>query len=348
MSGPAGPPVTGPDTEGVGRVLEGAAARFGAAAAAARAALPVRAPAAVRSLVVACGPRAAPAGEAFAALAAPVAPVPVQTVDHEHLPGHVGGGCVVLVGALGPEEAAALEPLAAEATGRGASVLCVGAAGFLGPDFAPEPPRPSTPAALAPLLELLPSLLVVAGWVGVLPPALELAEAMEAALSSCGGHPPELGPPGRLARRIGRAVPLFEGAAGVGEVAARAFRRSWNELAKAPAIATAQPSASRAEVAGFGQHGDVTRQLLVLVSLRSPADAPGDRLRSELFAELAGEALADVVEIDATAADPAGALAELCWLGAATAFSRARQEGLDPGPVPAADELEARLAGSRR
>jgi hypothetical protein len=306
--------------------------------------------------VVCCGPRAAAGGEALVALAGPASEVPVATAPHTQLPGHVGGGCLVVVVALGEGEAALLEPAAAEAVDRGASVLLAGAGGQVAPAGhggweGLRPPGPVAPVALAPLVEVLPALLAVAAWAGVLPDGpTALAEAragLDTAAAGWAGGPGTVAHEG-LARRIGRGIPLFEGAAGVGAAAARSWRRSWNLLAKAPAIAAAEPGAAFAEVAGFGQLGDVTRQLLVLVSLRTAADAGEDRVRSDLLAELAGEALAGWVEVEAAPDRPAGALAHLLWLGAATAYARARQEGLDPGPVPAPAEVEARLWATRR
>ena len=41
-----------------------------------------------------------------------------------------------------------------------------------------------------------------------------------------------------------------------------------NENAKAPAFWNAYPELDHNEICGWGQHGDVTRQLLTLVELR--------------------------------------------------------------------------------
>ena len=345
--GPAGQDGGGGD--GVGAALAGAAAQVATAADEAMASLVACERPATTALVVACAPRAAGAGGLLDALVAPGAPVPVTLTGHHRLPAHVGPGTVVVAVGLGPAEAALVEPVALEGERRGATVVRAGAGGQLelGRSGLFAAAEPSTPLALAPLVELLPGLLAVAGWAGALPDPRAVLDEIGGALSACARAPLDLGLPGTLARRIGRAIPLVEGAAGAGAVAAVAWRRAWNLVAKAPAIVAVQPAASVGEVAGFGQHGDVTRQLVVLVSLRTPADHPDDRRRSEVFAELVGEALVDVVHVDAAAPGVAGSLAELCWLGVATAYARARQEGLVPGPVPAVDELEERLRPAR-
>lgn len=350
--------MTGPDTEGIGEALAGAGVAFAAAGAAATEALRGLRPGSPSAVVLVAGPRAQPACEAAAALLRPTSPVPVEHADGSVLAAYVGKGSLVVVCGLGGLEAHQAARVANEAAGRGADVLVVGGRGHLAPHGA-TPPAPAggdplgpdgerAPVALAPLVEVLPALVAVAGWAGLLPDAGQAGAGAAAALSAAAGS---LGTPGgahhdRLARRIGRTIPLFEGASGIGAVVARSWRRSWNLLAKAPAFATTQPRAAFEDVAGFGQHGDVTRQILTLVSLRTAADAPGDVTRSRLFAELADEALAGTLEITAPGDEPAAALVRLEWLGLATAYARACQEGLDPGPLPAPDEVEARLAAA--
>lgn len=348
--------MTGPDTEEIGKALADAGGAFATAGAAAEEALERLRPPSPSAVVLVAGPRGAPACEAAAALVRPSAPVPVVTSETvAALPAHVGKESLVVICAVGAFEDEEAARVTSEAAARGAAVLVVGTGGSVtrhgeaaaqgGPGSSGAKGDPG-PAALVPLVEVLPALLALAGWAGLLPGAdaarAEAVAALSGAASSLGT--PEGPPHERLARQIGRTIPLFEGASGIGAVAARSWRRSWNLLAKAPAFATAQPRAAFEEVAGFGQHGDVTRQLLTLVSLRTAADAPADVARSRLLAELADEALAGTLEIAAPGDRPVAALVHLEWLGLATAYARASQEGVDPGPLPAPDEVEARLA----
>ena len=71
-----------------------------------------------------------------------------------------------------------------------------------------------------------------------------------------------------LARRIGRTIPLVYGGGPIGAVAAMRWKCQVNENAKAPAFANRLPELCHNEAAGWGQHGDVTRQVLTLVQLR--------------------------------------------------------------------------------
>ncbi|MCU1490806.1 MAG: bifunctional phosphoglucose/phosphomannose isomerase, partial [Acidimicrobiaceae bacterium] len=158
-------------------------------------------------------------------------------------------------------------------------------------------------------------------------------------------------PPDRssaLAARIGRTIPLIEGARGVGAVAAMRWKSLVNARAKSLAIAAGQPVASVEEVSGFGQNGDVTRQLVTLVLLRTPGDLPADVLRLRVGAELTEEALAGVLEIEASGDGPLAHLLDLEWTGNALADALAAREDLDPGPAPAADAVRARLYTSAR
>lgn len=335
-------------SDAVADALATAGDRFAAAAEAAASDLSTWSPAETADNVtlLVAGPRAEGACEAAGALLRPVSALPVVVADEGQLPGHVDKGALVAVAALGPLERRRAAALAGEASARGADVLVVGEAGRV----ARAEPTPhgsvatASPAATAGLLDVLPALLVLGEETGVAPRgiAADAAAALTTAAASFGGGQPALHD--RLARRIGRAVPLFEGARGIGAVAARSWRRSWNLLAKAPAIATAQPGAAFAEIAGFGQHGDVTRQLLLLVSLRTAVDPSEDVFRSRLFAELAGEALAGELEVAAAGDGAVAALVHLEWLGMATAHARALQEGLDPDALPVPGDVEARLA----
>lgn len=333
------PPVDG--GEDVRAALAGAGRAFAAAVEAARRDLAALGPPPRPvGAVVAGGARTGPACEGLAAALSSSSPVPVLAADNDRLAAHVGAGWLVAVCWHGDRERRAAGALAAAAEARGASTLLVGPGGAV--TTAAGCSGAAGPIATAPLVEFLPALVAVAEGTGLVRAgtAAEGVEALVAAAGTGGGDPAA---PEALARRIGRTIPLFEGASGIGAAAARSWRRSWNLLAKAPAIAAAEPGASFEEVCGFGQHGDVTRQLVTLVSLRTAADAAEDRARSELLAELVGEAVAGAVCVEVPGEGTLGPLARLEWVGLATAEARAAQEGLDPGPIPAADDLEARL-----
>ena len=75
-------------------------------------------------------------------------------------------------------------------------------------------------------------------------------------------------PARELARKIGRTIPIIYGSGGLGGVAALRWKQSVNENAKAPAFWNEYPELDHNEVCGWGQHGDVTRQVFTLVELR--------------------------------------------------------------------------------
>jgi len=81
------------------------------------------------------------------------------------------------------------------------------------------------------------------------------------------------GPAEEVARLIGRTIP-----SSTARRVDRGGRRRWktqiNENAKTPAFFAVQPELSHNEVAGWGQNGDVTRQVLSLVTLRHAGEHP--------------------------------------------------------------------------
>ncbi len=75
-------------------------------------------------------------------------------------------------------------------------------------------------------------------------------------------------PARELARHLGRTIPLIYGGGALGGVAAYRWKCDMNENAKAPAFWHQYPELDHNEICGWGQHGDVTRQLFSLVELR--------------------------------------------------------------------------------
>ena len=69
-------------------------------------------------------------------------------------------------------------------------------------------------------------------------------------------------------------MPLVWGGGTLGAVAALRWKADVNENAKAPAFFNFFPELDHNEICGFGQHGDVTRQLVTLVELRHGGEHP--------------------------------------------------------------------------
>ena len=110
-----------------------------------------------------------------------------------------------------------------------------------------------------------------------------------------------------------------------------------NLNAKSPAFCGALPAAGYDEVSGWGQGGDVTRQVMSLVLLRHAGEPPA---AASLFAgvrQATDEVMADVLEVQAVGEDDLARLFDLALLGELVSLHLARREGVDPGPVPAVE-----------
>ncbi len=151
-------------------------------------------------------------------------------------------------------------------------------------------------------------------------------------------------PADRLARHIGRLMPIIYGGGGVGSVAATRWKTQFNENAKVPAFANVMPELCHNEVCGWGQNGDITRQVFRVVNLRHEFEHPQIARRFELVGALIDEVVASVDEVVAEGDGPLAQLLDLMLFGDFVSLYRAAQEGLDPGPVPVLDDLKAALA----
>lgn len=146
-----------------------------------------------------------------------------------------------------------------------------------------------------------------------------------------------------LARRIGRTIPLVYGGSGIGNVAASRWKTQVNENAKAPAFANTVPELCHNEIAGWGQHGDLTRQVFSLVQLRHEHEHPQVMKRFELATRWTEEVMGGVHEVHAEGDGALAQLLDLISFGDFVSLHLAFQEGVDPGPVPVLDEIKAAL-----
>lgn len=157
------------------------------------------------------------------------------------------------------------------------------------------------------------------------------------------GVDPLKNPARELARKIERTIPLLYGGGAMGEAAAVRWKRDINENAKAPAYASGYPEIDHNEICSFGQHGDVTRQILTLVELRHDFEHPQVSRRFEITRELIREALNDVLEVRAAGATQLAQALDLVYVGAWTSLYMAYLADVDPGPIPAIDQLKSSL-----
>lgn len=302
------------------------------------------------AVVVAGMGGSAVAGEVLQAVAASRSALPVVLVNSASAPRLLGPTTLVFAVSFSgaTEETLAVAHAALSA---GAPVVAMTAGGALGamvsagagvvvkPPPGPQvsQPRAAAGAVAARLLLVCEQLGFIDGVTADLGAACGQLEIRSRELASGGGIAAE------VARQIGRTVPVFHGASGLGAVAARRWKTQVNENAKAPAYFGVQPEVCHNEVCGFGQHGDVTRQVLTLVNLYVGSEDVNLARRFELFAELTSEALARVVEVEAAGASELARFFDLVMIGDFVSLHLAAREGIDPGPVPTLVELKERL-----
>ena len=147
-----------------------------------------------------------------------------------------------------------------------------------------------------------------------------------------------------MARRIGRTIPLIYGGAGIGQVAALRWKAQFNENCKIPAFHNTVPEMCHNEICGFGQHGDVTRQLLQVITLRHEFEHPQIARRFELVGDILDEVVRGVETVVAEGEGPLAQLLDLVIFGDFVSLHLAAQEGVDPGPVPILEDIKAALA----
>jgi len=101
-------------------------------------------------------------------------------------------------------------------------------------------------------------------------------------------------------------------------------------------------------VAGWGQHGDITRQLLTLVNLRYRDEHPRIAARFGLVDDIVREVRGgDRGGGGRGGGAPGPGFWDLVIFGDFVSLHLAAQEGRDPGPVPVLTEIKSRLESGR-
>jgi glucose/mannose-6-phosphate isomerase len=288
------------------------------------------------------------AGDVLVAAAGMFLPVPVMVVKSYESPNFVGEGTLVFAISFSGDTEETVEA-ASEAAVAGARVVCVTRGGELGrlaaswgapvvpvPDDIPQPRAGIGALAIPPL--------VVLEEIGLFPLASRWIDAAVDQLTRRRDALLNEGEPATgLARAIGRTVPLVQGGGSIGATAAARWKTQINENANAPAFSSAVPELCHNEIQGWGQHGDVTRQVFTVVHLRHEFEHPQVVRRFDIVRELLLEVVADVVEVRAEGEGQLAQVLDLILVGDVTSLHLAAQEGLDPGPVPALERMKAEL-----
>ena len=299
---------------------------------------------AIASVVVVGSGEAALAGDLIAAVAGPFMAVPLVVHRGYELPSFVGPDTLVIALSASGATAETLAPTEA-AYEAGAALLSVtrpdGMLAELSATWqtamVPVDPDTSPRTELVPLA--IPPLLVLED-LGLFPGAREwVVRAAAQLVRRRENIDAGLDPAVAIARTIGRTIPLVYAAGPLGLVAAHRWKHQINLSAKVPAFSNAVPDLCHNEIAGWGQHGDVTRQVFTRVDLRHDFEHPDDGARFDQVGEMTLEVVADVARLDAEGEGALAQVLDLTFVGDLCAVEMALAEGVDPGPVPAVEAL---------
>ena len=288
------------------------------------------------------------AGDILLATAGPFMSVPVVVVKSYTLPAFVGEGSLVFAISFSGNTEETVEA-AGEAAVQGARVVAVTSGGELAklasswgspvvsvPADLPQP-RTAIGAMAIPPLVLLEQVGLFPGATQWIDLAVEQLQRRRDELVAGGG------PAAEIARRVGRTIPLVHSSGALGNAAAQRWKTQVNEIAKAPAFSSVYPELCHNELQGWGQHGDVTRQLVTIVDLRHDSEHPQVSRRFELCDDLVREVVAGIEEVRAEGDGDLAQLLDLVLIGDFVALHMAANEGIDPGPVPIIEELKQQL-----
>ncbi|MFP5578041.1 MAG: SIS domain-containing protein [Acidimicrobiia bacterium] len=279
--------------------------------------------------------------QAAQALVAPWSPVPVFVHHGPGLPDFVSDEwrCVFISSGATREATSTLRA----AVERRAVLTAVGAGDIVdgvaqhGGDVVPSTddvpaPRYGFSPMLVRTLRLLDGLSALATPLG----GPGLAEAVDAAVAQLRARRTRLDVPdgeaARLARRIGRTMVLVAAAGPVGAVAARRWKEQVNDDVKAPAFDLALPGALAHELSGWGQHGDMTRQVFSLVELRHDHEHHDDVERFPAVEAMLDEVVHDRHVVRAEGEGPLAQLLDLVFVGDLVSWHLAQENEIDPGP----------------
>ena len=146
-----------------------------------------------------------------------------------------------------------------------------------------------------------------------------------------------------LARALAGTMPLVYGAGNLGRAAGLRWKDQINQTAKSPSWTGVLPDVVHGEMAGWGQHGDITRQVLSLVLLRHDEEHPRQAERYRALETMLEEVVGAVHQVEAEGDGALAQILDLVLYGDVVSLELAGQEGLDPGPVPAVDDLARML-----
>jgi glucose/mannose-6-phosphate isomerase len=292
------------------------------------------------------------AGNVVQAVGTATLPVPVTVLKHYRTPAFVNDRTLAFALSYSGDTEETVE-MARGALAAGATLVAISSGGALaqlaaesGSLHVPCPddilmPRLALGALVAPLVVVLFRMgMLPEAHAGLLRAQEQLAHRRDQCQPAVDG---ERNPARELARKIGRTIPIVYGSGGLGGVAAMRWKQSMNENAKAPAFWNEYPELDHNEVCGWGQHGDVTRQVFTLVELSHGLEHPRLEARAAATRELIEEALVQVLAVEAEGEGRLAQLLDLIYVGDWTSYYLALDNDVDPGPIDAISQLKSNL-----
>jgi glucose/mannose-6-phosphate isomerase len=310
---------------------------------------------AIRNIVVLGMGGSGIAGDVVAAAFNDEIPVPISVLKQIRTPEFVGPGTLAIAVSYSGDTEETVS-MASSAVERGAQLVTVssgGALAGLARDAAalhlpcPEGfmPRAAIGALVAPIVvTLFRAGLAPGGHANLVMTQAQLAHRRDRCAPAVTGA---ANAAREIARQLGRTIPIFYGGGALGGVAAYRWKCDVNENAKAPAFWNQFPELDHNEICGWGQHGDVTRQLFSLVELRHGFEHTRLSPRFGATREIVDECVHQVLTVEAEGGGRLAQLLDLMYVGDWASCYLALQNDVDPGPVDAIASLKSRLASMR-
>jgi hypothetical protein len=148
----------------------------------------------------------------------------------------------------------------------------------------------------------------------------------------------------KLARRIDRTMVLALGSGELAGVAAHRLASQVEENAKTFAVSFDYPELGYSTVAGFGQCGDLTRQVFTAVELCDDSEVPADARRRAVVADILDEQVATRITLTGEGESTLEQFFDLVAQVDQLSLCLAAHVGIDPGPVPTIVEVKQAAA----
>jgi glucose/mannose-6-phosphate isomerase len=306
----------------------------------------------VRNIVVLGMGGSGIAGDVVAAAFNDEIPVPISVLKQIRTPEFVGPGTLAIAVSYSGDTEETVS-MATSAVERGAQLVAVSGGGALAalardavalhmPCPGGYMPRAAIGALVAPVVvTLFRAGLVPSGHANLVTAQSQLARRRDQCAATVTGA----GNPAReIARQLGRTIPIFYGGGALGGVAAYRWKCDVNENAKAPAFWNQHPELGHNEICGWGQHGDVTRQLFSLVELRHGFEHARLDPRFGATREIVDECVHQILTVEGEGGGRLAQLLDLMYFGDWASCYLALQNDVDPGPIDAISSLKTRLA----